>query len=180
VVAGQVLGRMGNSGSSGGPHTHIDSDRIHPITDIENMIAQEAAGTLPTIGPRPMPFTGARAMEIAEISPGGEGNAANSFTTMNGQGMYEVRLGIRPRINTRYVDRTSILPGRTGLKDPVPGPPTSGGPKRTVAEMLAVVPNAARLYIRGGSYDETVTFSTPMTVRRYDHYTGEGAAVIGK
>jgi hypothetical protein len=180
VMAGQVLGRMGNSGSSSGPHTHIDSDRIHPMADIATLIEQEADGSLPTIGPRPMPFTGARSMEISQISPGGEGNAANSFTTMNGHGMYDVRLGIRPRLNTRYVDRTSILPGRTGLKDPVPGPATSGGPKRMVAEMLSVIPSGARLYIRGGSYDETITFSTPMTVRRYDHYSAEGAAVIGK
>jgi hypothetical protein len=40
VAAGQMIGRMGNSGSSGAPHTHIQSDRISPLSSVPDMIAR--------------------------------------------------------------------------------------------------------------------------------------------
>ncbi len=187
VRAGQMLGRMGNSGSSGGPHTHIHSERIFPLTSIPDMIAREALDTLPLIGGRPMPFTGARAMRFSEISPGGEGNAANSFATMNGHGMYDVALGIRPRLLTRYVDHSADFAlSRDGHKELLPGTRSdTGGPTLTVGSVFPFCLSGTRLYIRGGSYDEATTFNTPMTVRRYDFYDREpngpsGPVLIGK
>jgi hypothetical protein len=195
ILAGQVLGRMGNSGSSSGPHTHINADRLlDGYTDAE-YIAADAAFALsgaasdllivPLEGsiytaPRPMPYTGARAMRLSEIEPGGEGNAANSFATMNGQGMYDVSLGIRPRLNTRYVDRLATALQPNGRKEPLQTLPAIGGPFPQVTPALPVVPSGGRLYIRGGSYDETMTISTPMIIRRYDYFDAEGPAVIGK
>lgn len=179
VTAGQRLGLMGNSGASSGPHTHIHSERIYPVTSISNMIALEAAGALPVIGTRPIPFSGARAMRLSLIAPGGEGNTNNSFTTMNGQGMYDITLGIRPRLNTRYVDHTATTPDPTGRKEPVPGSPARGGPVPSVAQGIGVSPAGARLYIRGGSYDESIILDQPMTVRRYDFYDTDGPVIIG-
>lgn len=179
VSAGQVLGRMGNSGSSGGPHTHIHSDRVHPITDITNMLALEAAGNLPTIGARPIPFSGARAMRLSEISPGGEGNAANSFATLNGQVMFDTAFGIRPRLNTRYLDKLATGQNPTGRKEVVPGAPATGGPYRTtVAQAVGAASAGTRLYIRGGNYNEAVTLNKRMTLRRYDYYDTAGSVVI--
>ena len=189
VAAGQVLGRMGNSGASGGPHTHIHADRIYPMSSIPELVALEADGALPLIGSRPIPFTGARAMSIADIVQGGDNpdNPANPFATMNG-GMYDVQLGIRPRLLTRYVDYENTAQDRDGLKEPVPGvfpQPTTGGPARTVGGVLSLSPSGTRLYIRGGNYDETLIFNTPMTVRRYDYFDRvpgvfDGPAIIGK
>jgi hypothetical protein len=113
---------------------------------------------------------------------------------MNGQGNYNEgtnSLGIRPRINTRYVDYAASAVAPTGRKEPVPGnpfgfPPTppTGGPVPTVAQGATVSPSGSRLYIRGGNYDETLIFSKPMTVRRYDYYSRtpftEGSVIIGK
>jgi hypothetical protein len=186
VAAGQILGRMGNSGSAGGPHTHIDSERLedgHLIQewiDDEAQLALTGVRSLTIIGQRPMPFSGARAMRLSLISPGGEGNPANAFSTMNGHGMYDVSLGIRPRLNTRYVDPTIIYQAPTGRKEPVPGFPVTGGPMPTPGLALGVVPSGGRLYIRGRSYNEAITFSTPMTVRRYDYYRTGGSVIIGR
>jgi hypothetical protein len=179
VVAGQVLGHMGNSGASGTVHTHIHADRVYPITDIANMIALEATNGLPIIGARPIPFSSARTMRLSQISPGGEGNAANSFTTMNNQVMFDVALGIRPRLNTRYLDRASAAQVPTGRKEVLPGIPTTGGPyNSTVALALAAAPSGARLYIRGGSYNQAVIFTKPMHIRRYDYYDTAGSVII--
>ncbi len=180
VGAGQVLGRMGNSGSSGGPHTHIHADRVFPLTSIDDMIAREALGTLPLIGARPIPFSSARTMRLAWIFPGGEGHPSNNFTTMTGHGMFELALGIRPGINTRYVDPTVIYQAFNGRKEPVPGSPATGGPMPTPGLALGGVPAGGTLYLRGRSYNEAITFSTPMTVRRYDFYETGGPAIIGQ
>ena len=184
VSAGQRLGNQGNAGSSSGPHTHINAERVEDGHTIEELIAYDAAYAisgdrtdLHIVGPRPMPYTSARAMRLSLIAPGGEGNPGNSFATMSGQGMYDISLGIRPRLNTRYVDRTATFPAPTGRKEPLPA---TGGPFSQIAPALPVVPSGGRLYIRGGSYDETITFTTPMTVRRYDYYKTGGAAIIGK
>jgi hypothetical protein len=191
VAAGQILGRMGNSGSSGGPHTHIHSERIHPdviALGPQEVLARQVAGTLRRdfIGPKPMPFSGARAMERALIAPGGEDNGVNSFATMNGQGMYDVKLGIRPRLNTRYLDRTSLGANPTGRKEVVPPPPIfgaqpTGGPYRsTVAQAVNASPPGTRLYIRGGNYNEAAILDKPMLLRRYDYYDTSGSVLIGR
>jgi hypothetical protein len=186
VGAGQMLGRMGHTGSSGGPHTHINSDRIDDSRSIEEILEAEAefaltgdASNLGIIGPRPMPFSGARAMQLSQIAPGGEGNPANSFATMNGQGMYDVSLGIRPRLSTRYLDRNSTGQNPDGRKEVVPGSPSTGGPFHdTVAQAVDAVSPGTRLYIRGGTYTEAITLSKPMTIRRYDYHRTAGPVVI--
>ena len=178
---------MGNSGSSGAPHTHINANRLEGGHTLEEYIAADAlygqtgnSGNLLLDGERPMPFSGARAMRLSLIQPGGEGNAANSFATLTNEGMYDIPLGIRPRLNTRYVDRLATALQPTGRKEPLQTLPVIGGPFPQVSPVLGVVPSGGRLYIRGGSYDETITFSTPMVVRRYDFFDAEGPAVIGK
>ena len=180
ISAGQRLGGMGNSGSSGSPHTHIHADRISPITSVPDMIARERLGTLPTIGARPIPFREARVLRKSWINPGGEGNANNNFTTMNGHGVFEIALGIRPGINARYVDRTNARPAPNGRKEWLPGPPETGGPFSTVPLGLSGAASGTRMFIRSGSYAPPVTFRTPMIVRRYDYFENEGAVVIGK
>ena len=180
VAAGQMLGRMGNSGSSGSPHTHIHADRIFPITSIADMIAREALRTLPDIGARPMPLAGARTMRLSWIAPGGEGNANNNFTTMNGHGVFDMLLGIRPGTNARYVDRTNFRLFPNGRKEWLLTNPETGGPFRTVPLGLSGAASGTRMFIRGGSYPPAVIFSTPMTVRRYDFFDTEGSVVIGQ
>jgi murein DD-endopeptidase MepM/ murein hydrolase activator NlpD len=190
VAAGQMLGRMGNSGASGGPHTHIHADRIEePLPSIETLLALEAADTIDAklIGTRPIPFTGARAMPIANIEQGGDRNPPNYFATLNGAGMYGTALGIRPRLLTRHVDHSApFATDRDGFKERLPGLPfPEGGPTLTVGGVLPHCLSGTRLYIRGGSYDETPTFNTPMTIRRYDYYDREpngpsGNVIIGK
>jgi hypothetical protein len=183
VTAGQVLGRMGNSGSSGDVHTHIHADRIaDPLPPIDVLLALEAAGEIKPllIGTRPIPFRSARAMQLGDIVRGGEGTAVNAFATLNGHGTYNPSLGIRPRLNTRYVDRLATALQPTGRKEPLQTLPVIGGPFPQVAPALGVVPSGGRLYIRGGNYDETITFSKPMTVRRYDYYDTNGSVLIGR
>jgi len=186
LAAGQVIGRMGNSGSSSGPHTHIHAERIHPdviALGAQEVLARQMAGTLDNdnIGTRPVPFRSARAMHIYLTQPGGEGNPANAFSTLNGHGMYDASLAIRPRLNTRYLDRLATGQNPTGRKEVVPGTPNTGGPFRgTVAQAMGASPSGSRLYIRGGNYDETILLNKPMLMRRYDYYDTAGSVLIGR
>jgi len=50
-----------------------------------------------------------------------------------------------------------------------------GGPRITVVDALNAAHCGTRLFIRAGTYDETVTFDLPMTVRSYD-----GSAYVGQ
>lgn len=173
VSAGQFIGRMGNSGSAGTPHTHVHADRLQDGFTDAQLIALEAefnytgvGSVIPTLTARPMPFSDARAMKIDDIVRGGE--TSNDLATMTSHVMLDVDLGIRPRLNTRYVVHGLANIAPNGRKDMLPN--LNGGPFREVIPALPVVPSGGRLYIRGGSYDETMIFSTPMTVRRYDYY----------
>jgi WD40 repeat protein len=96
VAAGQFLGRMGNSGSSSGPHLHIHASRVSSFLTVQEAIDLEAQGALPIIAYRPIPFHGARTMRLNAIQPGGEANPANTFSAMQGHGVYFERFGIRP------------------------------------------------------------------------------------
>ncbi len=177
VSAGQILGRMGNSGSSGDVHTHIHADRLDPMPPtVQEVIDLETAGTIGTlvVGPRPLPFHQARTMRIDWIVRGGE--TANAFATMSGHGTYAPDLGIRPRLNTRYVVHGLANVAPNGFKDMLPN--LNGGPWRTVGDALGGSPSGTRLYLRGGSYQENVLFTTPMTIRRYDYYDADGPVVI--
>jgi hypothetical protein len=70
-----------------------------------------------------------------------------------------------------YVDWSSVCPLRNGNK----ACGLLGGPFLTVKQALGVVCAGDRLYIRGGSYDESVVFNRRVTVRSYD-----GAAIVGQ
>jgi hypothetical protein len=128
-----------------------------------------------------MPYSHARTMRLSLIELGGEGNPLNSFSTMNGQGMYDFALGIRPRLNTRYLDRASTGQNPTGRKEVVPSTTNDkGGPfHSTVTQAVGATPPGSRLYIRGGSYNEPITITKPLLVRRYDYYEKAGSVLIG-
>ncbi|HYT60876.1 MAG TPA: serine hydrolase [Haliangiales bacterium] len=70
-----------------------------------------------------------------------------------------------------YLDKSSICLFQNGNKDCS----IFGGPFNTVGSALGVVCDGDSLFIRTGSYNETVFFNRYMTVRSYD-----GTAVIGK
>jgi hypothetical protein len=177
VAAGQFLGRMGNSGSSSGPHTHIHSERVAPFLTVEEMLALEAGDALPLLGYRPIPFDCARAVRLSALQPGGEGNPANDFSTMAGQGVYFAQYAIRPTwLKELYVDGLATCLAPTGLKDCIPvGPVEVGGPFPTVNQALNTACWGHELFIRAGSYNESVTFNRAMTVRSYD-----GTAIVGQ
>jgi hypothetical protein len=194
VAAGQFIGRMGNTGSAGTPHTHIHGERLEDayadgsadstLIVLENLFEYTGDSSfIPTLTARPIPFSEARAMKLANIVRGGE--LSNDFATMDGHNVFESSsLGIRPRLNTRYVDPLAGSEAANGRKEPASN--GNGGPYATVLPAIGTVPSGGRLYIRGKSYNETVTFSTPMTVRRYDFFdrdddpATDGPVVIGK
>lgn len=181
VAAGQILGRMGNSGSAGDVHTHIHAERLEALAPIDRIIADEAAGQLKLIGFRPFPFSAARATGFADLRPGGEDNPTNSFHALNGEGSYSPMLAIRPRTRTRYLDPSATGTSPTGGKEIVPDRLPIGGPYRgTVGAAAGASPAASRLYIRGGTYDERVVLTRPMTLLRYDYYRTDGPVIIGR
>ena len=192
IQAGRFLGRMGNSGSAGGPHTHIHADRIEDGHSDADLIAREQlfaytadSSIIPTLTARPIPFSDARSMRLLWIERGGEGNTNNNFTTMTGHVMAEYSLGIRPELDTRYVHPALGLILPNGRKEPrING---TGGPHSSLTSGIASVPAAGRLYIRSGSFPGARTLSAPMTIRRYDFHnrintSGDDGAtvVIGK
>ena len=142
------------------------------------LIEQRLQLTGISIGPRPLPYSNARAMRLSEIQPGGETSGLNSFATLNGHGMYDVALGIRPRIGTRYVAHSLGNVAPNGLKDSLQTLPPFGGPWPAVGTALTSSPSGTRLYIRGGNYPVNQLFTTPMTIRRYDFYEADGTVTI--
>lgn len=173
VAVGQILGQLGNTGSAGSPHTHIHSERVPSNLSAQELIDLQAQDALPIIGTRPFPFRCARATAKNSVQPGGESNPANSFSSMHGHGVFTstdyTTLAIRPGRKTLYVDRASpgILP--TGDKEGTfIGPLLFGGPYHTVQQALDVCCWGNQLFIRVGTYPETVRFDRSMTVRSYD------------
>jgi hypothetical protein len=177
VAPGQFLGRMGNSGRSAGPHLHIHAERVPTFLTVEEAIDLEAANALPRIAFRPIPFHCARAMRLDALQPGGEANSKNAFSTLSGHGVYFAQYAIRPTwLKEMYVDSGSNCLAPAGRKDCQPlGPVSVGGPFPSVQQALSLPCWGHQLFIRGGSYPETVTFDRSMTVRSYD-----GTAVVGQ
>jgi murein DD-endopeptidase MepM/ murein hydrolase activator NlpD len=96
VHAGQYLARLGNSGSSSGPHLHIHSTRVSSFVSAAELIELAKTDDLPYIAYRPIPWHGARTMHLDLIQPGGLNNPANKFSTMTGHGGYFEVFGILP------------------------------------------------------------------------------------
>lgn len=193
VGAGQFIGRMGNTGSAGTPHTHIHADRLHDDyadgqRDAE-LIALEREfdytgdrSLIPRLTARPIPFSNARARLLKDIVLGGE--AANPFATLTDHGILDASLGIRPRLNTRYLDPLANGDFPNGRKEVVPGLTPLGGPYHgTVGQAAGDSLEGSSLYVRGGDYPETLTLRKPITLRRYDYYSREplnaGSVIIG-
>jgi hypothetical protein len=98
VYAGQFLARLGNSGSSSGPHLHVHSTRVSSSTTAAELIEQARTDDIPYIAYRPVVWHGARTMRLDLIQPGGLANPINAlrFSTMTGHGVYFEAYGILP------------------------------------------------------------------------------------
>jgi hypothetical protein len=114
---------------------------------------------------------------LSALQPGSEGNPANAFSTLSGHGVYFAQYGIRPAwLKELFVDWTADCLVPTGRKDCVPvGPLDIGGPFPSVNQALNASCWGHQLFIRGGTYNESVTFDRAMTVRSYD-----GTAIVGQ
>jgi hypothetical protein len=174
VTKGQYLARMGNSGTSTGPHTHIHAERVSSFLSVQEIIQREAEGTLSLLGFRPIPFHCARAKRLSAVQPGED--PASTFSTMQGHGAYFAQFAIRPSwVAEMYVDGSSDCLAPTGRKQCTQvGEYSFGGPFHTVTQALtSPACMIDQLFIRGGTYKESVTFNRSMTVRSY-----EGIAII--
>ncbi len=97
VKQGQFVGRMGNSGASGGPHCHIEASQAPMGMTAEEMIQAYRQGTLSVIY-RPMPFHNAQAMKLTDVKPGIL--ADNKFSIVDGEGFYYEPMAIWPGLTT--------------------------------------------------------------------------------
>lgn len=174
VSAGQFLGRAGNSGTSGGPHLHIHSERVSSLLSVKEILALESQDSLPLIGFRPMPFHCARAMRLDAIQPDGP----SAFSTLEGHGVYFEQYGIRPAwLHEAYVNWALNCVSPTGRQFcvQISGGIPVGGPFHTVLQALNAPCWTKHLFIHGGNYDESVVFDRRMVIESY-----EGVAVIGE
>jgi murein DD-endopeptidase MepM/ murein hydrolase activator NlpD len=93
VKKGAVLGKVGNSGSSDGPHLHIHAAKVIGAHTVNEMIELEAKDKLVTEF-RPLPFHGVKAT-LREHS-----NDDDEFVEVVDQGFYYKRYAINPAGNT--------------------------------------------------------------------------------
>jgi hypothetical protein len=177
VARGQLLGKMGNSGSSSGPHTHIHATRLPSSLTVAELLTLAAQDALPYIAYRPIPFHCARTIRLSALQPGGESNPANAFATMSGHGMYFEQFAIRPTWKKElYVNWASSCVAPAGLKECVPiGRLSVNGPFPTIHQAVNSSCWGYQLFIHGGTYNESMIIDRAMTVESYD-----GTAVIGQ
>lgn len=87
VKKGQMIGRMGHSGKSGAPHTHIHLLRIydHLLADRQQLIDDLAIGKDDVGQFRPLHFRNVLAMRLSGAVSGWTNNP---MVPLNGQGTY--------------------------------------------------------------------------------------------
>jgi murein DD-endopeptidase MepM/ murein hydrolase activator NlpD len=119
VKKGAVLGRAGHSGSSSGPHLHIQAAKVTNVPDVDQndkvaykaytdkVIKLFAAGKLQT-AMRPMPFHGVQATLRENVIDGDN----NWFVEVVDQGFYFKNYAIYPAAGSQDKD----LPAVTDLK----------------------------------------------------------------
>lgn len=89
VVKGELIAKMGNSGSASGPHMHIQADRVQEklLGDIDDLTQRVRNGETVSVI-RPLQFHGAEAMKIGKFSDVKMGGVAtNPRAPMDG-GVY--------------------------------------------------------------------------------------------
>ncbi len=99
VQEGQFIGRLGNTGSSGAPHFHVDVRQHPPDMTVEEMIAAHQMNELRSNSvARPIPFHNAQAMRLSAVEGGVF--SENPFSTVDGDGFYWTPMAIWPGLTT--------------------------------------------------------------------------------
>ncbi|PCC67875.1 hypothetical protein SAMN02745121_07910 [Nannocystis exedens] len=88
VKASHMIGRLGHSGSSGGPHLHIQASRVKQalLADLPDLMRRMKADEDVSVI-RPIQFHGALAMANSGVKPGGAG-ANPGLGELEGMGAY--------------------------------------------------------------------------------------------